>query len=285
MMAGLVRYALAISHRPTKAFIGLAMLVALAMSTHGFARDSSNADIDAVRPLLAKGIQAYQQAQDSVDASVRLAGFKRAAEWFEQASQKLPNAEILANAGTAYLRAGNTGAATLAFRRALALDADHERARTTLLQLRTASPAWVPTLNSLATDSFFSWHHTLSVETRQSIAVTSCVAFALLFGLATAFSVTWLRWLSLPLAIVFIAALASALISTLAPNQIDAVVVAPQAMARRPTLCVRSSTTCLKTPPRSGRRLWALCLSAAPSSKNPAVRWRAYSPDRQPLIC
>ena len=203
-------------------------VIAVVMAAGGHAAQNEGS----VSQLISQGVSTFQNAQDETETTAQLAGFKRAAQWFEQAARETPTPTLLANAGTAHLRAGDLGHATLAFKRALVLDAGEQRSRTTLAEIRATLPAWVPTTEADSTDSFFRWHTTLPLESRQNIALLACLLFALLFGLSTAFSIAWLRWLSLPFALVFIAALASTLMTMTATARVEAVVVAENAIAR-----------------------------------------------------
>ena len=166
-------------------------VIAVVMAAGGHAAQNDGS----VSQLISQGVSTFQNAQDETEATAQLAGFKRAAQWFEQAARETPTPTLLANAGTAHLRAGDLGHATLAFKRALVLDAGEQRSRTTLAEIRASLPAWVPTTEADSTDSFFRWHTTLPLESRQNIALLACLLFASLFGLSTAFSIAWLRWL------------------------------------------------------------------------------------------
>ena len=109
-------------------------VIAVVMAAGGHAAQNDGS----VSQLIAGRVH-VQNAQDETEATAQLAGFKRAAQWFEQAAHELPPA-LLANAGTAHLRAGDLGHATLAFKRALVLDAGEQRSETTLAEFARRYP-------------------------------------------------------------------------------------------------------------------------------------------------
>ena len=91
--------------------------------------------------LVDEGRLAYQQAMAAVQPGARQAAFARAAAAFAAAAQARPDSvELLTDWGNAALGAGDFGAATLAFRRALAIDGDHARASKNLAWLRGRLP-------------------------------------------------------------------------------------------------------------------------------------------------
>jgi tetratricopeptide (TPR) repeat protein len=106
---------------------------------------------------LASGREAYQQALGVTDASARKAAFTRAAIALGEAAQATPDRpELLADWGNAALGAGDVGAATLAYRRALALDPGNARAKQNLAWLRNReSPTLRPAGGGAADTLFF----------------------------------------------------------------------------------------------------------------------------------
>jgi len=86
---------------------------------------------------LEDGRAAYQQAMGTPEPSARKAAFARAAVPLGQAARELPDRpELLTDWGNAALGAGDVATATLAYRRALALDGSNARARQNLTWLR-----------------------------------------------------------------------------------------------------------------------------------------------------
>ncbi len=111
---------------------GLTLLLLL-----GAGREARAAEADAVRD----GRAAYEQAMAAAEPGARQAAFARAASAFAAAVRDRPDSvELLADWGNAALGAGDFGVATLAFRRALAIDGDHERAGKNLGWLRQRLP-------------------------------------------------------------------------------------------------------------------------------------------------
>lgn len=106
---------------------------------------------------LETGRDAYQQALGVTDASARKASFTRAAAALGEAAQVTPDRpELLADWGNAALGAGDVGTATLAFRRALAIDPSNARAKKNLGWLRNrVTPALKPPSGSAADTLFF----------------------------------------------------------------------------------------------------------------------------------
>ncbi|HUS31522.1 MAG TPA: hypothetical protein VMZ53_23615 [Kofleriaceae bacterium] len=109
---------------------------------------------------LANGRSAYQQAMTLSDASARKAAFQRAQVALGEAAHAHPDSpELLADWGNAALGAGDLGTATLAYRRALAIDAENARARRNLEWLRSKeSDTFRPHGSVAATDALFFFH-------------------------------------------------------------------------------------------------------------------------------
>jgi tetratricopeptide (TPR) repeat protein len=106
------------------------------------------------------GRTAYQQAMTLTDASARKAAFARAAAALGEAARALPDRpELLADWGNAALGAGDVATATLAYRRALAIDGANPRARRNLDWLRAKQPDMMRPPADSATDALFFFHH------------------------------------------------------------------------------------------------------------------------------
>jgi len=99
---------------------------------------------DAHADALGDGRAAYQYAMELTgDASGRKAAFARAAVALGDATRATPDRpELLADWGNAALGAGDVATATLAYRRALAIDGGNVRARRNLGFLRARIPAY-----------------------------------------------------------------------------------------------------------------------------------------------
>jgi len=138
------------SHRTTKGKSAAAITILLAALA---APSIAHADAQS------EGRAAYQDALGVSDASARKAAFTRAATSLAEAAQLSPgHPELLADWGNAALGAGDVGGATLAYRRALAIDPSNPRARRNLDWLRSReSDSLRPSAGS-ATDSLFFFH-------------------------------------------------------------------------------------------------------------------------------
>ena len=108
---------------------------------------------------LSDGRTAYQQAMTQTDASARKTAFARAAALLGEAARThTDRPELLADWGNAALAAGDVAHATLAYRRALALDADNTRARRNLAWLRSRQPELFRPADEANGDSLFFFH-------------------------------------------------------------------------------------------------------------------------------
>ncbi|NVB78017.1 MAG: hypothetical protein HOV81_06435 [Kofleriaceae bacterium] len=136
---------------PRKAAAALILLAVLAPGAADAAPDQALAD----------GRAAYQQAMTVTDASARKAAFARAALSLGEAARATPDRpELLTDWGNAALGAGDVGTATLAYRRALAIDGENGRARKNLNWLRAKQdPSFRPAAGTAADTLFFfhSW--------------------------------------------------------------------------------------------------------------------------------
>lgn len=179
----------------------------------------------AAADTLTDGRQAYQQAMELTgDATARKANFARAQVALGDAARELPDRpELLADWGNAALGAGDVGTATLAYRRALAVDAGTTRARKNLAWLRGRQPdAFRPTTDTGATDTLLFFH---AWPRGQRILVAG-IAFALAILLLVPWGATRrraLRGLAVLPAAIWLAMLGSLLAEDRRPD--DAVVL------------------------------------------------------------
>ncbi|MEZ4403646.1 MAG: BatD family protein [Kofleriaceae bacterium] len=129
-------------------------------------------------PATAQARGAYQDAMSATDPAVRQRGFAAAATGFAQAVAAHPSAALYADLGNAALGGGDVGTAVLAYRRALALDGAHARARRNLAWIRGRLPPELrPPSAASATDTLFFFHATWSRDRR---LVVGALAFAVL---------------------------------------------------------------------------------------------------------
>jgi hypothetical protein len=193
---------------------------------------ASGADNAARSSTLEQALAAYREAQETDDAIERRAAFARAERLFAAAIDEGPaGPELYTNLGAAALQAESLGAAVLGYRRALALDPDHRRARQNLLHARTLLPPWVPRPEGAGFfDGLLAWRNALSPAEARGVAALSFFAAC---GLAATALLTGSGALRLA---ILVPALAWALLlgSTLAddPDATAAVVVADDVVAR-----------------------------------------------------
>jgi hypothetical protein len=108
---------------------------------------------------LSDGRSAYEQAMSLTDATARKAAFARAATLLGDAAHAQPeHPELLADWGNAALASGDVATATLAYRRALALDGESSRARHNLAWLRSRQSETVRPADDTSSDSLFFFH-------------------------------------------------------------------------------------------------------------------------------
>lgn len=170
--------------------------------------------------VIERGRQAYGQALEEQDPVRRARHFAAAELALREAAAQRPVPELLADWGNAALGAGDTGRATLAFRRALAVQPNHERAGKNLAWLRDRAPPWLPhPVGGGALDSLLFWQNLFSVSQRYWIAGS---AFALAVLLLTPWPTRRTRLLrrlsAVPIAVWAVAA-GSALLSGSAPPE------------------------------------------------------------------
>lgn len=140
--------------RSSKAGAAAALLVLLLAPRAGDAGPPSSQD------ALQTGRAAYQDAMTLTDATARKAAFARAATALGEAAHELPDRpELLTDWGNAALNAGDVATATLAYRRALAIDGGNKRARDNLKWIRDKQPETMRPAASSATDTLFFFHH------------------------------------------------------------------------------------------------------------------------------
>lgn len=206
----------------------LALLLCLALPAW-----SAQASLE-LSPLLERAVVEYAAALDTPELDARLARFRRAERLFAQvADAGVENADLYANLGNAALQAERLGTAVLAYKRALRLDPDHERARQNLEHARSLLPQWVPLPPPAGwLDSFFLWHTTRSRAERSAWAATAFAATALLLAIAIVLRSAVLRNLAAVPALAWCALVASLALEPASGRATEAVVTVPEAQAR-----------------------------------------------------
>jgi hypothetical protein len=187
-------------------------------------------------PLLEEAIAIYRQAMDADNQEVRMAGFQRAFRLFREAVQEgnRKNPDLYLNTGNAALLSAQRGAAILWYRRALAVDPTHARARQNLEHARSQLPTWVPRPQSESMlDTFLGWGHVLSPGRRARVAAICFAAAAVLFAASIRYRWPAGRTLALlPLA-VWATLTGTTLWGTFAAGrEAEGVITADQAIAR-----------------------------------------------------
>lgn len=128
--------------------------------------------------------QAYAGALAETDRDARTRGFARAEAMFRALADGCPDCPALVTDwGNAALGAQDLGRATLAYRRALALDPGQDQAERNLAWVRERAPDWLPRpTRESAADSLFFWHYALSLPARHVIAAVAFAAAVLLLA-------------------------------------------------------------------------------------------------------
>jgi hypothetical protein len=151
------RKASAVSSGAPRAAITIALGFGLGL---GLASRASAAPAGPGASALDDGRAAYQEAmQLTTNATARKAAFARAAKAFGEAVHAIPDhPEFLTDWGNAALGAGDVATATLAYRRALAIDGGNPRARHNLAWLRGRQPDMFRPAAGGATDTLLFFH-------------------------------------------------------------------------------------------------------------------------------
>ncbi|HEY3351722.1 MAG TPA: hypothetical protein VGQ83_00615, partial [Polyangia bacterium] len=188
----------------------------------------------APEPGLAAARAAYSAALRESDRAARTRAFASAEASYRQLVEAHPDsAELLCDWGNAALGGQDLGRAVLAYRRALVLDPTLERARRNLAWVRGRLPESFPRPQATgALESFFFWHHRLTLVQRH---VGAGVAFAALVLLLLPWPARprrqrLARGLAVPVALVWLALAASAVLERDAAR--DAVLVRDGAVLR-----------------------------------------------------
>ncbi len=187
------------------------------------------------RARIAEAVEAYSVALDTEDRDLRLERFRSSERLFAAAVEEgNPTADLYANLGNAALQSEYLGNAVLAYRRALFLDPDHDRALKNLDHVRELAPDWVPrrSADGLLVDTFFFWHRILSPQER---ALAGAVAFAI-SGLLVACGIALRSGLARNLAVlpgvIWLVLAASVVMDSAEAGSDDAVVTAQETIAR-----------------------------------------------------
>lgn len=190
--------------------------------------------------VLDEGLQEYRAALDCEDRDERMNHFRRAEACFTQivgdsgndaTKPGIRNADLYVNLGNAAMGGERLGPAILAFRRALALDPDHPRARQNLQHARSLLPDWVPLPEAGMLDTFFAWTGRRSAAELRLLAAVCFAAAALLIAAGIRWRKPILRNFAILPGIAWLA-LVALTFSMGRATQDDAVVIVPEIVAR-----------------------------------------------------
>lgn len=198
------------------------------------AAGSAGADGRSIEDTLAEAVESYTQALHTEQRDPRLEHFRRSVRLFaDVAARGLPTADLYTNWGNAALQAEDLGAAILAYRRALRLDADHPRAAQNLAHARNLLPTWVPRPEAAGLlDSLFLWHRTVSQAVREQLAALCFVVVALLVACSIRFRQSALRNAAMLPGLAWLAIVASIALDPGGDGRDAAVVTASETVAR-----------------------------------------------------
>jgi hypothetical protein len=144
--------------RADGATVAMLLIVGASLLVHG--NDAQAADVvntDGEQALVT-GRAEYQAAMSQPEATARQQAFARAAAQLSIASRGATSPDVLTDWGNAALGAGDVAFATLAFRRALLLDANNGRAKQNLSWLRSRQPENMRLGGAGATETLLFFH-------------------------------------------------------------------------------------------------------------------------------
>ena len=204
----------------------VASIVASMVASLGAAQDTTTS--------LDQAIAGYGDALDTEDRDLRIEGFRRVERLFGSAVEGgYATADLYANLGNAALQAEHLGSAVLAYRRALVLDPDHNRARQNHIHVRDQVPDWVPRPDrATAFDSFFQWHANVSETERAWAAALAFLIAAALLSLGVVVRSVAARNTAVLPGLVWCGLLVSTALDPTAAAKNDAVVVSREVVAR-----------------------------------------------------
>lgn len=185
--------------------------------------------------LIAEAVREYSDGMDATERDLKLEHFRRARRLFHQATEMagVHNAGLYMNLGNAALQCEALGEAVLAFRRALLIEPGDEGARQNLDYARQLLPDWIPRPPSQTLlDTFFFWHRTMSRSTRALVAAVCFAAAALLAAVAIRWKKAWGRNAALVPLAAWLALVGLSLWDRWSRTADEAVVTAPQLVAR-----------------------------------------------------
>jgi tetratricopeptide (TPR) repeat protein len=193
---------------------------------------------------LAEAVGQYRAAMESTDRAERLERFGRAELLFAQLvtgaasaqdrrTSGIRNADLYVNLGNAALGAERIGPAVLAYRRALAIDPDHARARQNLEHARSLLPDWLPRpQGGSILDTFFAWTGQISNRQLQLAAAVSFLCAAIMMAASIRWRRPILRHLATLPTLIWALLVGIMMIRSTGATPNAAVVVVPETIAR-----------------------------------------------------
>ncbi len=207
---------------------GIAMLAALALAS------SAAAEPRSLEETLGEAVATYTKGLNTERRDPRLEEFRRSQRLFASAAdQGVATAALYTNLGNAALQAEDLGAAVLAYRRALELDADSPRAAQNLDHARSLLPPWVPRPEPAGVlDSLFFWHRTVPAPVRELLAAACFAAAALGVAASVRFRQSALRNAAILPGLAWLAVFGSLVLDPGGESRDEAVVTVSEAVAR-----------------------------------------------------
>ena len=206
---------------------------------------------DKPQQFLLAAVNEYQAAMETSGRGERLRRFERAESLFARLTDgdfSIQNADLYTNQGNAALQAERLGPAVLAYRRALCIDPDHQRAHQNLEHARTLLPEWVPRVpEGGVLDTFFGWSQNLSQRERSLLAALLFLSAAILLAAAVRWRNSLLRYVGAIPAIVWLLLLTTYLFSQDDQATRHGVIVSHETVAR--------AADAVNAPPRFGEPL------------------------------
>lgn len=189
---------------------------------------------------LASAVAEYQAGMGETERSKRIQHFHRAELLFRRLtkgtdgnSAGIRNPDLFVDQGNAALQAQRLGPAILAYRRALLIDPDHDRAQQNLAQARGLLPQWIRKNDSdQLFNTFFGWLNRLSIDERFFYAGLCFFAVTLLAAASIRWRSMLLRSAAMIPLLAWLVLLGSAVFSMLQESSAEAIVTVPETVAR-----------------------------------------------------
>ena len=208
--------------------LGIGLLAVLVFAA------TAAADLASPQEALREAAETYAKGLDTERRGPRLEEFRRSQRLFASvAARHVATAALYTNLGNAALQADDLGAAVLAYRRALELDADYPRAVQNLDHARSLLPSWVPRPGPAdALDSLFFWHRSVPAPIRELLAAICFAVVAVLWAASLRWDQSALRNAAVLPGLVWLVVLGSVVLDSGGRVRGEAVVTVAEAVAR-----------------------------------------------------